>query len=686
MKGRALLALLLGLALLLPALNAGAMAQESGQQEQEQENRRERTNIEEVVVVTASRVEQLLLDAPTSISVVDSADIALSPAQNYADLLRGVPGLNITQTSARDINMSSRSATGTLDPSQLVLIDGRSVYQDFFGFVMWDLLPVDFSDIDRIEVIRGPGSAVWGANAMSGVINVITKSPYAQGNAFRVRAGGGGRGTGFGSFTWTGVRDKLGFKLNGGYYTQDPWDRPGPLPNGIPRNLFANSGTKQPKFDARVDYNIDNDRWWSISAGYAGSGGILHTGIGPFQLRDGSFFWHFRADYNWKNLNVRAFINALDGDATNLLNGILFLFESKTYDFSATNTTFFGRHSATYGGNFRNINFDLSIAPDEDNRKEGGGFAQLNFNLSDYLSLDAGIRLDKLSVIDESVVSPRGTILVRPTGSSRHVLRAGFGRAYRAPSMINNFLDLTVFNLVQLPTGPFVFASAVFGNPSLVQEQLDQIEIGYRGSVADGKFSWDMAVYRTEKTDGIDFFASAVYTAFNPPAGWPLPAFFLPPFGPVLLPSAFTYRNIGEIVNKGLEIGLRIQPMPRNSVVVNYSYQKNPEVTGIPVDEVNRPPENRFNVGWNGYTGDWFYSASVNHVGEAYWTDVLDSRFFGTTDSYTTVDGSLGFMFNNGNGEVSVRGTNITDEPVLQHIFGDIIGRRIVLDVSFTVR
>ena len=156
----------IGLLLLLamvavPAFGSPASpAQEEGQ-EQEQEVQ----TIEEVVVVTASRTEQLLLESPVAISVIDSADIALSPAKNYADLMRGVPGLNITQTSARDINMSSRSATSTLDASTLVLIDGRSVYLDFFGFVAWDLLPLDFGEIEQIEVIRGPGSAVWGANA-----------------------------------------------------------------------------------------------------------------------------------------------------------------------------------------------------------------------------------------------------------------------------------------------------------------------------------------------------------------------------------------------------------------------------------------------------------------------------------------------------------------------------------------
>ena len=88
------------------------------------------------------------------------------------------------------MNVTTRAATGTLSDSMLVLLDGRSVYQDFFGFVLWDFLPVDTTEIKQIEVIRGPASAVWGANAMTGVVNVITKTPREmQGTNVSIRFG-----------------------------------------------------------------------------------------------------------------------------------------------------------------------------------------------------------------------------------------------------------------------------------------------------------------------------------------------------------------------------------------------------------------------------------------------------------------------------------------------------------------
>ncbi len=118
-----------------------------------------------------------------------------------------MPGINVTQLTARDVNITTRGATSTLATSQLALVDGRSVYLDFFGMVMWDLVPTNASEIKQIEVIRGPASAVWGANAMSGVVNVITLSPR------ELAAGGGSSvtiGAGFFDRDATGVDNGTG--------------------------------------------------------------------------------------------------------------------------------------------------------------------------------------------------------------------------------------------------------------------------------------------------------------------------------------------------------------------------------------------------------------------------------------------------------------------------------------------
>ena len=116
---------------------------------------------EEQVVVSASRSEEQLVNAPAAVSLITTETIQNSPATNVGDLLRALPGVNVSQVSARDVNITSRGATGTLSTSQLALVDGRSVYLDFFGMVMWDLVPTNPNEIKQIEVIRGPASAVW---------------------------------------------------------------------------------------------------------------------------------------------------------------------------------------------------------------------------------------------------------------------------------------------------------------------------------------------------------------------------------------------------------------------------------------------------------------------------------------------------------------------------------------------
>src|SRR5687768_4550652 len=188
----------------------------------------------EEVVVTASKAESSLVNAPATMSVVSSETIETSPAQNYGDLLRSVPGLNVIQMSARDINMTSRQGTSTLSNSQLALLDGRSIYLDFFGLILWDFVPSNPSDIKQIEVVRGPASAVWGANALTGVVNIITKTPReSPGGSVTLSAGTFDREDGDGGQSWgasasysAAPNDRWSYRIAGGYFESDAYSRP----------------------------------------------------------------------------------------------------------------------------------------------------------------------------------------------------------------------------------------------------------------------------------------------------------------------------------------------------------------------------------------------------------------------------------------------------------------------------
>lgn len=238
---------------------------------------------------------------------------------------RPVPGVNVSQTSARDLNITSRGATGTLADSTLVLLDGRSIYQDFFGFVMWDFIPIEPHEIKQIEIIRGPASAVWGANAMTGVVNVITKTPRElAGTAVSVQFGHFDRTRGGESFDGGGLfaigathaaapADRFAYKLSGSLYAQESFLRPtGTVPGTqTAYPSFENRGTAQPKLDARADYEFDGDcsegfaqrcRQLILAGGIAGIEGIMHTGLGPLDIHRGSTLKYGRITYQQDQL------------------------------------------------------------------------------------------------------------------------------------------------------------------------------------------------------------------------------------------------------------------------------------------------------------------------------------------------------------------------------------------------
>ena len=208
--------------------------------------------VEDVIVVTASRTEQALHEVPAAVSVLSAEQIEEIPADDFGDLLRNVPGMNVSQISARDVNMTTRGSTASLETGQLVLIDGRTLYLDFFGFVMWDFMPVNPREIKQIEAVRGPGSAVWGANAMNGVVNVITKRPKEM-TGVSITAGVGELDTVLGGLTAAGASDKVGWKVSLGYYEQEAYPRPtGSIPGT--ESPLDPDGTESPEFENRGPY------------------------------------------------------------------------------------------------------------------------------------------------------------------------------------------------------------------------------------------------------------------------------------------------------------------------------------------------------------------------------------------------------------------------------------------------
>ena len=717
----------------------------------------------EEVVVTATKGESELVNAPATMSVVSSEAIETSPAQNMGDLLRAVPGVNVIQMSARDVNLTSRQGTSTLSNSQLALLDGRSIYLDFFGLILWDFVPSNPGDIKQIEVVRGPASAVWGANALTGVVNIITKSPRelaaAAGTSVTLTGGTFDRNTeardmDSGSSYGASIslarapNDRFSYKLTAGYYNSDAYPRPAaqvPLitdPRGgtgqvggafIP--AFPNTGTSQPKVDVRVDQEFTNQGRMSYSAGYAGTEGIIHSGIGPFDIQSGSWMTYGRVGYAKSGFKVASFVNLVDVTAPNLLTGDVITgrplqldFKTKTYDFEIGNSHVVReRHILSYGGNARRNDFDITITPQGKDRNEFGAYFQDEI-FFDKFRLTLGGRVDKFGNIEDPVFSPRVTALFKPVPA--HSFRLSYNQAFRSPSTINNYIDVTIDLARDPATGlPIRFplgaicqlnpplcagdpsvatrtlplGTRLIGNQDLLQESLTAYEAAYTGTFG-GKTTVGLAFYINDQDDNINFVTSpaliagaglpAFYSSTNPPPGWPFPPSLLdlpqlaPTFGRI--PATFTYLNLGPIRNKGVEVSIDHSFNHKVSVFANYSWQDRPEPLDADSDqipyaqeEIGLPAKNRANAGLS-YNDDRFLgNLNVNYADESFWSDVLTSNFHGFTDAYTLVNLTAGVKWAQGKVTTSVKVTNLLNEEIQQHIFGDVLKRSIVGELRF---
>jgi hypothetical protein len=513
------------------------------------------------------------------------------------------------------------------------------------------------------------------------------------------------------------VNDRWAYKLSAGYLSSDAFSRPtGTIPNGTgtPYPPFNNAGTAQPKFIGRADYDAPDGRYRLVfEGGYSGTDGIIHTGIGPFDMTDVKLSYG-TVRYSRGAFKANFFTNILDGDANALLavgiDGlpIPFQFDTQTYDFELGHATPIGtRQVLTYGGNLRRNNFDLSIAPLGNSRTEVGGYIQDEIFLNEMFRINVGARVDKFANLDDAVFSPRLALIVKPQADQ--AIRLSFNRAFRAPSLINNYLETAIVNQVNLGAINPIFQGRVYNFPTaaigyedLVQESTNQVELAYTG-VLNNRATVSAAVYWTKNTDEIFFTQTARYRATNPPPGWtaalaPLPPALalgvlevLPPPCASLtaectsggLPSEFSYRNLGEVINKGIELGIDGAVSASLNVFANYSWQADPD-PDFDISEVNLPPNNRVNLGFNYSQGRWLGNFSYSWIDDAYWQDVLDARYHGPTDAYSQVNGAFGIKWGGERLITTLKVINLFNEDIQSHVFGDIMKRQVLGELRVT--
>ena len=460
----------------------------------------------EETVVTASRRAQSTLEAPNATTVITAEEIRLSGLKSLPELLRRVPGAEVMAMGVQSANVSFRGFNQRLANKVLVLLDGRTEYQDFLGLTLWPAIPVGVEEIERIEVIRGPGSALYGANAMLGVVNIITRAP---GSGPRAELGGlfGNGNLAEGHFVASGG-ERLRFRASASYGQADKYsrdyapDRQDVAPVFTPDTL----GHRGFRSNAVLSYAFGK------LGGVSASGGInrLYTEIYPLGLLrnywldglsgyakvqatvgpvTGRFFWNHLAASSgpqYQPVGQRSLQTAVE---SNVFVGEL-LFQQ---DFEAL-----GSHQLAIGASARGKRVSWSYLSSLKNEFHLAAFIQDAWSLWKPLSLTASYRLDRHPLLDNGqpgyAHSPRVSVLLKPMEGQS--FRASFATAFREPTILESYVD------VRIPVPGLNGASVLTqGDVALRPERLIALELGWRGELAVAGLEWDLAAYQNFVSD-----------------------------------------------------------------------------------------------------------------------------------------------------------------------------------------
>jgi outer membrane receptor protein involved in Fe transport len=509
-------------------------------------------------VVTASRRAQSSLEAPNATTVITAEDIRLSGARNVEELLRRVPGAEVMMMGPGSANVSLRGFNQRIANKVLVLVDGRSEYQDFLGMTLWSAIPVTMNEIERIEVIRGPGSALYGANAMLGVVNIITQAP---GNGPRARFQGylGSGNQAGGDFVSHGGADALRYRATVAYDQADNWSRDfaGNRPDIVVRTPSPDLGLRSARASLATTYQFSA----GPQLGLSGSVNRLYTEAYPlgalrnFYLDGVSAY--VKADANLGPLKLKAFWNHLSADAgpqyeaqgqrslytridSNVFNGELLF--SKAFSLA-------GEHQVNVGveGRIKRLGWNYM----EGLRQEPHGaiFAQDEWRLAQPFRVVASYRVDRHPLLDKGnpglAQSPRISALYLPFEG--HAFRASAASAFRVPTFMESYATLG-FPLPGV-NGANLLTT---GSTQLKPENLLAYELGYRGEAPRLGMDWDVALYQNTVRNLIHL--SAVDPVL-PGDAWD------PRLGEYVLGRSVFQNETAVYTARGAELGVTLAPV-----------------------------------------------------------------------------------------------------------------------------
>jgi iron complex outermembrane receptor protein len=416
-----------------------------------------------IEVITLSRMPQKLTENASAIQVITNEDIRRSGATNIPEALRLASNLQVSQINSGAWVISARGFNTVFANKLLVLIDGRTVYTPLFGGVIWDLQSVFLEDIDRIEVISGPGGTLWGANAVNGIISIITKRARDTRGVVLTGAGGDFMKMNFGARFADSVNQKLYYRayaqhtqrygtfLPDGTRNTDSWRN---TQVGFRIGLYPNNDDQ---FAIQGDVNIGDRESPPDDSGFDTQNFLARW---AHKVGDKSnFTLQFYFDRYWTNDPVSL------GD------------EMKTYDLDFQyKLTAGSRHNIVWGAGYRYVDdhvFNRTIAgllPEKRVMPLYSAFIQ------DEISLAANTKLTVGSKVIHNVFTgfeAQPSIRLGYSPSDRHTIWTAVSHSTRQPTRFD--ID---YHLPLEPQPPNV--PSVAGGPNFRSEKLNAFELGYR--------------------------------------------------------------------------------------------------------------------------------------------------------------------------------------------------------------
>ncbi|MBI5544778.1 MAG: TonB-dependent receptor [Deltaproteobacteria bacterium] len=521
----------------------------------------------EEMVFSASRRAQSALEAPVATTVITEEEIRLSGAQSVPELLRRVPGADVSIMGVASANVSMRGFNQRLSNKLLVLVDGRTVYEDFLGFTHWPLLPISIEDIERIEVMRGPGSTLYGANAFMGVLNIITKSAGAGSRATAHLLAGTGDSAGA-SLSTSGREGRVRYRASFGYQQADKWsvdfsdDRADVTPTAKDPTL----GLRAMKANMVVDFVPAPAARFALSGGtaqifselypsgllrnfnYDGTESYLKADAALGALKLKTFWTHSQA-----TSEPQYWSTGTPSIASELTSDIVDAEVQIDSDF-----TLVGDNRLVAGLGWRMKRARWTYLPELALEHHFSAFVQDEWRPWKPLMIVGSYRIDRHPLLDEGqpgfAHSPRGAVLLFFTPTL--VLRGSVSTAFRVPTFLESYLDL------RLPVAGVDGAEMrIVGNPRLKPEQIFNLELGF--SAVFDRVTFELAAYRSQVHDLMQFGALIPASAptWNPETGRHL-AF-----------SATSENDPAVFTALGAEVGVKASPFDRTDLRLNVALE-----------------------------------------------------------------------------------------------------------------